>query len=331
MPKLSYDEQREANIAIARAKLVALGIQAPLLPTKKPQKKRKADPSKKRGVPREEPTIDGGENSDEPPKKAAKVQREDGNVEGLRRSARNRGKETNYADNGENATAAARSLPQVVSASARRAGMMGAPREVVIRKHDPKTYGSIPDISVGSWWETREACSKDAIHAPWVAGIAPGPKGAYSVALSGGYEDDIDEGEAFTFTGSGGRDLKGTKDKPKNLRTAPQSCDQTFENNFNASLKRSCETKKPVRVIRGYKLDSVYGPAEGYRYDGLYTVEDAYMATGLHGFKVCKFAFKRIPGQPPLRLADGDDDEEDVDGDDNKENANDAKGETDNA
>ena len=76
------------------------------------------------------------------------------------------------------------------------------------------------------------------------------------------------------------------------LRTAPQSCDQTFENNFNASLKvhsfslntpfqltngllkRSCETKKPIRVIRGYKLDSVYGPAEGYRYDGLYTVED---------------------------------------------------------
>ena len=32
---------------------------------------------------------------------------------------------------------------------------------------------------------------------PWVAGIAPGPKGAYSVALSGGYEDDIDEGEAL--------------------------------------------------------------------------------------------------------------------------------------
>ncbi len=27
-------------------------------------------------------------------------------------------------------------------------------------------------------------------------------------------------------------------------------------------------------MIRGYKLDSVYGPAEGYRYDGLYTIED---------------------------------------------------------
>lgn len=95
-----------------------------------------------------------------------------------------------------------------------------------------KTYGSIPDISVGSWWETRYAVSPSIGRArvdfkmtarravrmpstrelssptwhrvmltlylrPWVAGIAPGPKGAYSVALSGGYEDDIDEGEAL--------------------------------------------------------------------------------------------------------------------------------------
>ncbi len=136
MPALSYDEQRLVNIAVARAKLAELGI-APFAPTKKPQKKRKADPSKKRGVPREEPASDDGENTDEPPKKAAKVQREDGNVEGLRRSARNRGKETNYANDGENASAVARALPQAVSASARRAGMVGAPREVMIRKHDP--------------------------------------------------------------------------------------------------------------------------------------------------------------------------------------------------
>lgn len=32
-----------------------------------------------------------------------------------------------------------------------------------------------------------------------------------------------------------------------------------------------------MRVIRGFKLDSVYGPAEGYRYDGLYTVEEVRM------------------------------------------------------
>ena len=38
--------------------------------------------------------------------------------------------------------------------------------------------------------------------------------------LAGGYEDDIDNGDEFTYTGSGGRDLSG------NRRTAVQSSDQ---------------------------------------------------------------------------------------------------------
>ncbi|CAG8494382.1 19535_t:CDS:2 [Racocetra fulgida] len=54
-------------------------------------------------------------------------------------------------------------------------------------------------------------------------------------------------GEAFTYTGSGGRDLKGTKNNPKNLRTAPQ--DQELVAG-NLALKISCETKRPIRVIR---------------------------------------------------------------------------------
>lgn len=35
--------------------------------------------------------------------------------------------------------------------------------------------------------------------------------GAQSVVLSGGYEDDVDNGEWFLYTGSGGRDLSGNK------------------------------------------------------------------------------------------------------------------------
>lgn len=49
----------------------------------------------------------------------------------------------------------------------------------------------------------------------------------------------VDLGEAFTYTGSGGRDLKGTKQNPKNLRTAPQTSDQSFQNSYNAALKVS--------------------------------------------------------------------------------------------
>ena len=39
---------------------------------------------------------------------------------------------------------------------------------------------------------------------PTVAGIHGNEAiGCYSIALSGGYEDDLDYGESFTFTGSG--------------------------------------------------------------------------------------------------------------------------------
>ena len=80
-----------------------------------------------------------------------------------------------------------------------------------------------------------------------------------------------------------------SSDQVSQLRTAPQSFDQSFDTKDNKALlvsaqwptfdslhifwpQRSLETKKPVRVIRGYKLDSKYAPQEGYRYDGLYTV-----------------------------------------------------------
>lgn len=180
---------------------------------------------------------------------------------------------------------------------------------------DPKVFGPIRGIEVGHWWPSRMACSADSVHPvchslhlplgllltgyqPTVGGIyGTGAVGAYSVAVSGGYEDDIDEGFRFTFTGSGGRDLKGTAKQPKNLRTAPQSSDQTLTG-FNLALKTSCDTGKPVRVIRGYK--AALGPDEGYRYDGLYTVLKAWQDTGLSGFKVWRFAFKRIDGQKPL-------------------------------
>ena len=47
-------------------------------------------------------------------------------------------------------------------------------------------------------------CSRDLIHRPPVSGIhGHVDEGCYSVAMSGGYEDDLDHGECFTFTGEG--------------------------------------------------------------------------------------------------------------------------------
>lgn len=130
---------------------------------------------------------------------------------------------------------------------------------------NPKTFGNIPGVENGHWWATRMEASRDGCHAPTVAGISGNEKeGCWSIALSGGYEDDVDEGYCFTYTGSGGRDLKGTKANPKNLRTAPQSSDQTLTG-LNLALKVSCDTGHPVRVIRGFKGHSNWAPSEGYR------------------------------------------------------------------
>ncbi|KAF9779718.1 PUA-like domain-containing protein [Thelephora terrestris] len=219
------------------------------------------------------------------------------NTSGVRRSARNAGKTIDYKSE------VVQALPELVSAAAKIA--MNSERRLVARTlvqrvvWRRKQYGSIPGIEVDEWWPTREACSADAVHAPWVARIAPGKDGAYSICLSGGYEGDVDEGYAL--------DLKGTK-------TAPPPQNVSFSSP-SPSFCVSTETGKPVRVVRGFKNRSQYGPEEGltspwYRYDGLYQVISAWTERGLSpgGYLVCKYTFRRLPNQPqiPTRTHDGD-------------------------
>ncbi|GAA5959852.1 hypothetical protein JCM3765_000620 [Sporobolomyces pararoseus] len=175
-----------------------------------------------------------------------------------------------------------------------------APEKLGKRLHNPKRFGHIPGIAVGTKFNFRMEASQAAIHAPVVAGVSGSPEaGAWSVAVSGGYVDDVDLGYRLTYSGSGGRDLKGTAKMPKNLRTAPQSADQTWDG-INASLLRSVETKKPIRVLRGFKGKSAFAPEEGYRYDGLYIATKAWKDVGESGFKVCRIALVRLPGQPRI-------------------------------
>ena len=135
----AYDKERAAQIAMNKARLAELLGDLPVLAAEPQVKKRrcKPDPSKKRGAPvDDEPPADGeaAENEDERrPKKLAKIEE----PTTLRRSARNRGKELNYNDNGDHAVAASRALPRVVSAAAKRAGMEGVPRDSMKRTHDP--------------------------------------------------------------------------------------------------------------------------------------------------------------------------------------------------
>ncbi|KAJ7181693.1 PUA-like domain-containing protein [Mycena crocata] len=288
-----YERQRLKNIERNKQLLAQLELDKPLF---EPKEIKRPKPSKKR-KPVEEP-------DDSPTAKSACTDSANlgSSIEGsIRRSSRTAGRKPVDYKSEKNS-----SSPLPISAKARLRGidpadpMADSARDLNKRQHSAKVYGTIPGVEVGTWWESREQCSVYAIHAPPMGGIHNAAKGAYSVALSGGYPDDVDWGYAFTYTGSGGRDLKGTAAKPKNLRTAPQSSDQTFDNVFNKSLQVSAQTKNPVRVIRGYKLNSPYAPYEGYRYDGLYQVEKAWQEVGMEGFLVCKYTFKRLPNQPPL-------------------------------
>ncbi|XP_045779852.1 E3 ubiquitin-protein ligase UHRF1-like [Maniola jurtina] len=172
-------------------------------------------------------------------------------------------------------------------------------------------FGPIPGIEVGMIWRYRMQLSENGLHRPIVSGIhGRDAVGAFSIVLSGGYEDDVDDGYEFTYTGSGGRDLSGNK------RTAEQSCDQQFTRQ-NRALARNCAAKpvserggdagdnwrqgKPVRVMRSYKMRKAfpkYAPPEGIRYDGIYKVVKYYPAKGLSGFRVYKYLLRRDDPSP---------------------------------
>ena len=140
-------------------------------------------------------------------------------------------------------------------------------------------YGHIDGTAVGEVFEDRKRLRVSGIHAPTMAGIWGAQEGAYSIVLSGGYEDDIDELDYILYTGQGGQDAPGGK----------QVADQQFIKG-NLGLRLSCDYGLPVRVTRGHQIKN--GPEKGYRYDGLYRVEKYERVLGKRGFYICRFHLK---------------------------------------
>jgi putative restriction endonuclease len=128
-----------------------------------------------------------------------------------------------------------------------------------------------------------------------MAGIwGTGRDGASSIVMSGGYEDDIDEGDVIVYTGHGGND--------PNTRRQVANQDLT---QGNLALAKSCDDGLPLRVTRGFRLDSPYAPENGYRYDGLYTVERYWSQVGRSGFKIWRYRLALEPGEPAPPRRDG--------------------------
>ncbi|NXI32676.1 UHRF1 ligase, partial [Sterrhoptilus dennistouni] len=206
--------------------------------------------------------------------------------------------------------------PWLILLSAQGMACVGRTKECTIVPSNH--YGPIPGIPVGTMWKFRVQVSESGVHRPHVAGIhGRSNDGAYSLVLAGGYEDDIDHGNSFTYTGSGGRDLSGNK------RTAEQSCDQKLTN-MNRALALNCsapinekhgaEAKdwragKPVRVVRNVKggKHSKYAPLEGNRYDGIYKVVKYWPETGKSGFLVWRYLLRRDDEEPAPWTKEGKD------------------------
>lgn len=187
-------------------------------------------------------------------------------------------------------------------------GMACVGRQRVCNVVPPNHFGPIPGVEVGTLWKFRVQVSEAGVHRPHVAGIhGRDGEGAYSIVLSGGYEDDKDNGDEFYYTGSGGRDLSGNK------RTAEQSCDQKLTR-MNRALAKNCnepinekgaEAKdwrggKPLRVVRNCKgrKHSDYAPEEGNRYDGIYKVVKYWPEKGKSGFLVWRYLMRRDDPTP---------------------------------
>uniref|UniRef100_A0A3Q3B1B7 E3 ubiquitin-protein ligase UHRF n=1 Tax=Kryptolebias marmoratus TaxID=37003 RepID=A0A3Q3B1B7_KRYMA len=170
-------------------------------------------------------------------------------------------------------------------------------------------YGPIPGVPVGTTWKFRVQVSEAGVHRPHVGGIhGRSNDGSYSLVLAGGFEDEVDRGDEFTYTGSGGRDLSGNKRIGEHCfdqtlthmnRALALNCDAPL-NDKDGAESRNWRAGKPVRVVRSSKgrRISKYAPEEGNRYDGIYKVVKYWPEIGKCGYLVWRYLLRRDDLEP---------------------------------
>nr|XP_043613086.1 histone-lysine N-methyltransferase family member SUVH9 [Erigeron canadensis] len=157
---------------------------------------------------------------------------------------------------------------------------------------DKRIVGAIPGIHVGDVFFFRMELCVVGMHGQVQAGIdylsssqsSNGEPIATSVIVSGGYEDDEDNGDVIVYTGHGGQD-----------KHSRQVLHQKLEGG-NLGMERSMHYGIEVRVIRGFKYE---GSPSGkvYVYDGLYKIVESWFDVGKSGFGVFKFKLVRMENQ----------------------------------
>ncbi|WP_406092960.1 YDG/SRA domain-containing protein [Kitasatospora purpeofusca] len=157
----------------------------------------------------------------------------------------------------------------------------------VVYRPLPDGIGTVPGVRLGQLFDSRATLSRARVHRAMQAGITgTADRGAESIVVSRGYEDDEDYGDVIVYTGQGGRD--------------PHSGEQVKNQELtlgNAALATSAATGSPVRVVRSAD--------RGYRYDGLFKVEDYWSEDSRSGFRVWRFRLVSLPPGGQVSVAAG--------------------------
>ncbi|KAF7958690.1 hypothetical protein EAE96_002224 [Botrytis aclada] len=150
-----------------------------------------------------------------------------------------------------------------------------------IFKKNSKIHGH-NGLTVGDCWPRQMAALRDGAHGAPQAGIVGDKKeGAYSIVISKHYEGfDRDEGDIVYYSAPGAKE------------SITKEADS--ENTGVMALRRSMETRKPVRVLRSASCAWKNGPAAGIRYDGLYWVTEGKVETNGKGGKFWRFTLRRL-------------------------------------
>jgi putative restriction endonuclease len=144
-------------------------------------------------------------------------------------------------------------------------------------------FGEIEGVNVGTEFASRADLSASGVHRPTQAGICgSGTEGAESIVVSGGYEDDEDYGDYLIYGGQAGFD-PNTKQQNEDAQLS----------RGNLALVVSYNKGLPVRVTRG-----LGSRQHTYRYDGLYLVERWWVDRGRSGFKIYRFALRKVDDKP---------------------------------
>lgn len=162
---------------------------------------------------------------------------------------------------------------------------------------DKRIVGAIPGVCIGDVFLYRMELCVVGLHGQPQAGIdylpasmsSNGEPIATSVIVSGGYEDDVDEGDVIIYSGHGGQD-----------KHSRQVFHQKLEGG-NLAMERSMHYGIEVRVIRGVRCEGTTSASgKVYVYDGLYRILECWFDVGKSGFGVYKYKLWRIDGQAKM-------------------------------